>query len=283
MSEQTGREFVQSPIGVFDSGLGGLSVLRELLNLMPNEHYIYYGDSLHAPYGTKSLPEVRDRAFQITEYLLERGIKALVVACNTATSAAIAQIRERYPELVVVGIEPAIKPAITEHPDRDILVLATPFTLREEKFKTLSERFADAGHIISVPSIELVEFVENGDLGSPELIEYLQEKLAPYFSETGRIGAVVLGCTHFPFLRGALGRVLPADVPIYDGGAGTARQTKRCLEYIGQLRTVGAGHVCMINTKEKEEFKVAYLSGTYVSDVPAQGLFELSMKLLLNE
>ncbi len=283
MNEQTVGEFVSEPIGVFDSGLGGLSVLRQLLTLMPNEHYIYYGDSLNAPYGTKSLIEVRDRAFQITEYLLERNIKALVVACNTATSAAIAQIRERYPELTVVGIEPAIKPAITEHPNRDILVLATPFTLREEKFKNLSERFANVGHIISVPSIELVEFVEKGDFGSPELMDYLMNSLAPYFTETGRVGAVVLGCTHFPFLRSAISRVLPADVPIYDGGAGTARQTKRCLEREDRLRTVGAGHICMINTKEKEEFKVAYLDGTFVSDVPAQGLFELSMKLLLSE
>ena len=281
MNEQTVGEFVSEPIGVFDSGLGGLSVLRQLLTLMPNEHYIYYGDSLNAPYGTKSLKEVRDRAFQITEYLLERNIKALVVACNTATSAAIAQIRERYPELTVVGIEPAIKPAITEHPNRDIL--ATPFTLREEKFKNLSERFANVGHIISVPSIELVEFVEKGDFDSPELMDYLMNILAPYFTETGRVGAVVLGCTHFPFLRGALSRVLPADVPVYDGGAGTARQTKRCLESADRLRTVGAGHICMINTKEKEEFKVAYLDGTFVSDMPAQGLFELSMKLLLSE
>jgi len=282
MNEQTSGEFVRSPIGVFDSGLGGLSVLRELLSLMPNEHYIYFGDSLHAPYGTKSLSEVRDRSFEITEYLLERDIKALVVACNTATSAAIAQIRERYPELIVVGIEPAVKPAITEHPNRDILVMATPFTLREEKFRSLSERFADSGRILSVPCIELVEYVEKGDFGSPELIEYLQKKLAPYLSQTGRIGAVVLGCTHFPFLRDTLGRVLPADVPIYDGGAGTARQTKRCLEHAGILRTVGAGHICMINTKEKEAFNVTYLDGTYVSDAPAQGLFALSMKLLLN-
>ena len=283
MIEQVGGEFVHDPIGVFDSGLGGLSVLRELLNLMPNEHYIYYGDSLHAPYGTKSLQEVRDRSFAITEYLLERKIKALVVACNTATSAAIAQIRERYPELVVVGIEPAIKPAITEHPDRDILVLATPFTLREEKFKTLSERFADSGHIISLPSIELVEFVERGELDSPELHDYLQEKLAPYLSQTGHIGAVVLGCTHFPFLRRALERVLPAEIPIYDGGAGTARQTRRCLEHADLLRTVGASHICMINTKEREEFRAIYLDGTFVSDAPAQGLYALSMKLLLNE
>ena len=224
-----------------------------------------------------------DEVFAITEYLLERKIKALVVACNTATSAAIAQIRERYPELVVVGIEPAIKPAITEHPDRDILVLATPFTLREEKFKTLSERFANSGHIVSLPSIELVEFVERGDLDSPELLEYLQEKLAPYLAQTGRIGAVVLGCTHFPFLRRALERVLPEEVPVYDGGAGTARQTRRCLEHAGLLRTVGASHICMINTKEKEEFRAIYLDGTFVSDVPAQGLYDLSMKLLLNE
>ena len=132
MIDPVGGEFVQNPIGVFDSGLGGLSVLRELLNLMPNEHYIYFGDSLHAPYGTKSLEEVRERSFAITEYLLERKIKALVVACNTATSAAIAQIRERYPELVVVGIEPAIKPAAMHRESEEgrYLVMATNASLR---------------------------------------------------------------------------------------------------------------------------------------------------------
>lgn len=217
----------QSPIGVFDSGLGGISVLRELVALMPQENYIFYGDSKHAPYGTKTLEEVQALTCADAEYLINQGVKAIVVACNTATSAAIPILREKYTDIPVIGIEPALKPAVLakEHPR--VLVMATPMTLREEKFKHLMEQFEEQAEIIPLPCPGLVEFVERGELDSPELEKFLSELFAEYLKTP--IDCVVLGCTHYPFVRGMIQTVLGENVLIFDGGAGTARETKRRL------------------------------------------------------
>ena len=140
----------ENPIAVFDSGVGGISVLRQLVRIMPNENYIYYGDSLHAPYGTKTLEEVQRLTCEKAAELFQQGAKGLVVACNTATSAAVRMLREKYPEIPIVGIEPAVKPAATfmEHPR--VLVLATPMTIRNEKLKHLMERYQDQAELIPV-------------------------------------------------------------------------------------------------------------------------------------
>ena len=160
------------PIAVIDSGVGGISVLRELIKIMPNENYIYFGDSINAPYGSKGKREVLDITRKNLEALKEKGIKALVVACNTATSAAVRILREENPELVIVGIEPAIKPPADELDHPRVLVMATPLTLAEEKFFRLVERYAERETVIPLPCPRLAELIESGDLDSPELEKY---------------------------------------------------------------------------------------------------------------
>ena len=154
----------ECPIGVFDSGVGGISVLRELVAQMPNENYIFFGDSKNAPYGTKTLEEVQKLTCADAEYLLSRGVKALVVACNTATSAAIRILREKYADMPVIGIEPALKPAVHAGGHPRVLVMATPMTLREEKFHALMQRFGSDAEILRLPCPGLVEYVEQGVL-----------------------------------------------------------------------------------------------------------------------
>lgn len=217
----------QCPIGVFDSGLGGISVLRELVALMPQENFIFYGDSKHAPYGTKTLEEVQELTCADAEYLIAQGVKALVVACNTATSAAIQILRERYADMPVIGIEPALKPAVLTKKNPRVLVMATPMTLREEKFRQLMEKYESQAKILPLPCPGLVEFVERGELDSPALEGFLRELFAEYMKES--VDCVVLGCTHYPFVREMIQKVLGADVLIFDGGAGTARETQRRL------------------------------------------------------
>lgn len=223
----------QRPIGVFDSGLGGISVLRELVALMPQENYIFYGDSKHAPYGTKTLQEVQQLTCADAEHLVGQGVKALVVACNTATSAAIPILRKKYADIPVIGIEPALKPAVLakEHPR--VVVMATPMTLREEKFRKLMDKFKEQAQILPLPCPGLVEFVERGELTGALLEQFLTELFAEYKEQT--IDCVVLGCTHYPFVREMIQKVLGNQVLIFDGGAGTARETQRRLRENGLL------------------------------------------------
>ena len=219
------------PIGVFDSGVGGVSVLRELVRLMPQEHYLYFGDSANAPYGEKTTEQVRQLTMAAAERLIKRGVKALVVACNTATSAAIHVLREKYPDMVVIGIEPALKVAADRFPKGNIGVMATSVTLREEKFQHQTERFPDA-RIYPIPAPGLVEKIEGGLLKDKQTYELLEKLLLPY---QGRLDALVLGCTHYPFAAALIGDILGPETVLLDGGAGTARQTKRCLEAAGLL------------------------------------------------
>ena len=215
------------PIAVFDSGVGGISVLRELVKLMPNEDFIFFGDSKNAPYGTKSLEAVRALTLAHAKELFDAGAKGLVVACNTATSAAVRILREKYPDIPIGGIEPAVKPAVycKEHPV--VLVMATPMTIREEKFKRLCSRYEDKGEIIPLPCPGLMDFVERGDLNSDSLRSYLEELLFAHRNHP--VDSVVLGCTHYPFVRDMIQEVLGPDVVVYDGGEGTAREMRRRL------------------------------------------------------
>lgn len=218
------------PIGVFDSGVGGISVLGHLRRQMPGENFLYYSDTAHAPYGTRSTEDVRQLALNAAAHLLEAGIKALVVACNTATAAAIADLRQKYPELTVVGIEPAVKPAAEAFPHGAVGVLATPVTLREEKFQNLAKR--QSCQVIPLPAPGLADLVEAGKGDSAEAIALLTPILAPW---KGKLDALVLGCTHYPFARKAILSVL-GDVPLFDGGEGTARETRRQLLAKGLLQ-----------------------------------------------
>lgn len=226
-------------IAVFDSGVGGISVLRELVKLMPQEKYLYYGDSANAPYGAKTTAQVRELTMAAAEKLMARGVKALVVACNTATAAAINELRQTYPDTVVIGIEPAVKVAADQCDGGMIGVMATPVTLREEKFQQLLSHFSNVQvELIAAP--ELVSLIEAG-ADDRALEAYLQPILREF---AGKLDAVVLGCTHYPFAARVISRILGAGTRIVDGGAGTARETHRRLEEAGLLYD-GPGQVLM--------------------------------------
>ena len=160
---------IELPVAFFDSGLGGISVLRETVRLLPQEDYLYFGDSLHAPYGVKSVDEVVRLSLENAAMLTARGIKALVVACNTVTSAAIVTLREHYPQLPIIGTEPALKPAVERHPGGRILVMATAMTLSERKFSDLRKHYQQDAEIIPLACSGLMEFVERGELSGPSL------------------------------------------------------------------------------------------------------------------
>ena len=234
----------QDYIAVFDSGVGGISVLRHLLRHLPGERFYYFGDSANAPYGTKTKEEVKAHTFAAAEKLLQVGIKALVVACNTATSAAINELRAKYPELIVIGIEPALKVAADRFPGGGIGVMATPMTLREEKFASLMHRYEEVCTIHKLPAPGLVELVEAGKADSGQTDALLQNLLA---SHRGKLDAIVLGCTHYPFAARAISRVLGENVALLDGGDGTARETKRRLTEAGLLEE-GSGELVIENS-----------------------------------
>ena len=224
-------------IAVFDSGVGGISVLRHLVRILPGERFVYYGDSANAPYGSRPTEEVRALTLAAVDKLLaEYPLKALVIACNTATAAAVNDVRAAHPELIVVGIEPALKVAADHFPGGRVGVLATEVTLREEKFDTLLHRFDENVTISKIPAPGLVELVEHGKVDAPETEALLRKVLGPYL---GKLDAVVLGCTHYPFARNAIRRVLGDDVVLLDGGEGTARETRRRLEQAGLLENDG--------------------------------------------
>lgn len=241
-----------APVGVFDSGVGGISVLRELERLLPEEDYVYYGDSAHAPYGEKSEEEIRALAWQVVERLSERGIKALVIACNTATAAAAPLIRARL-DMPVVAMEPALKPASACAHGGKVLVLATPLTLRLDKFHHLMEQYGrDA---LPMPCPGLMELVERGLTEGPELDEYLDGIRRR--AGDNRIDAVVLGCTHYVFLRAAIERAFP-QARVVDGNAGTARQLGRLLNARGIARGEPGrrGRVELMTSGAPEELKL---------------------------
>ena len=236
-------------IAVFDSGVGGISVLKSLVEVMPNEDFIYYGDSANAPYGTKTLERVRA--------LTCEHAKGLVVACNTATSAAVRILREQYPDVPIVGIEPAVKPAMLFMENPRVLVMATPMTIREEKLKKLMDRYRHLGEIIPLPCPGLMNFVERGDLYGDDVRQYLEELLYSY--SHGEIDAFVLGCTHYPFVRKMIQEVLGDRVRVFDGGNGTAREMKRRLAEKGLLTdSTAAGIVDFQNslTGQSHEDKI---------------------------
>ncbi len=233
----------EESIGVFDSGVGGISVLRELVKCMPQEKYLYFGDSANAPYGSKTTQQVRELALAAAQHLMAQGIKALVVACNTATAAAIRQLRETYPDTIIVGIEPALKLAADRFPTGRVGIMATEVTLREEKLAHQLERFPGLQTQL-IPAPGLVELIENGKGDSAEAQALLEKLLSPY---AGQLDALVLGCTHYPFVKQTVVNILGADTLLLDGGEGTARQTRRCLEEAGLLRE-GAGSVTIENS-----------------------------------
>lgn len=238
-------------IGVFDSGVGGLSVLRQLRRVLPGEKFLYFGDSRNAPYGTRPVEEVRALTFRAAETLMARGLKALVVACNTATSAAIAPLRQKYPDRIIVGIEPALKPAAERFPGGSIGVMATPMTIREEKFQSLLAHWRGKCRLTLLPAPGLVELVESGKGDSPEADRLLESLFGEHM---GKLDALVLGCTHYPFAAASIRRVLGPETVLFDGGEGTARETRRRLSQADLLEN-GPGELILENSLGTESIR----------------------------
>ena len=232
------------PVAVFDSGVGGISVLRELTHRMPREKFLYFGDCANAPYGTKTTERVRELTCRAVEDLLTQGVKAVVVACNTATSAAIEDLRRAHPDTILVGIEPALKLAAERHPRGKILVMATDVTLREEKFCHLLSHFAATCQVYKIPAPQLVPLIEEGRVDTPIMEQTLHGLLDPF---ADKMDALVLGCTHFPFASHAMERLLGPRVAVLDGGDGTARETLHRLE-AADLLEKGPGQLILENS-----------------------------------
>ncbi|MDX5373667.1 MAG: glutamate racemase [Pseudomonadaceae bacterium] len=227
----------QAPIGVFDSGVGGLSVLREIRARLPHESLLYVADSGHVPYGEKSAEFIRERSQHIAEFLLGQGAKALVLACNTATAAAVAELRERYPELPIVGMEPAVKPAAAATRSGVVGVLATTGTLKSAKFAALLDRFASDVRVITQPCPGLVEQIEAGELDGPRTRELLRGWVEPLLAEG--CDTLILGCTHYPFIKPLLRELVPGSVSLVDTGAAVARHLEQLLAERGLLNRAG--------------------------------------------
>lgn len=224
------------PIGFFDSGVGGISLLKEAVELMPYENYIYYGDSINVPYGNKTELEIKSLSLSCGDFLFRQGVKAIVMACNTATSTSVQMMRQLY-QIPVISIEPAVKPAIEAAKDGYILVLATPATISQERYNNLLKRLGATEKIINVPLSRMAQMIEKTDLDSPEITENLRENLLPYKGR--KIDGIVLGCTHYSFIstqiRETAKELFTGACEIFDGKTGTVRQLKRVLEENGLL------------------------------------------------
>lgn len=238
----------QRPVGFFDSGLGGISVLGEALRILPNENYVYFGDTLHIPYGDKPPKEVLRYSHEAVQRLLDHGCKAIVIACNTATSVAAAELRQQL-SLPIIGMEPALKPASLLPGDGKVLVMATRNTLALPKFQLLMERFGrDA---IPLPCPGLMECVEAGELEGERVENLLSQLFAPYQPEA--IKAVVLGCTHYPFLKKTIAKFFSSDTALIDGNLGTVRQLGRRLAEENLLSPGPGGQVTFLSSLDGAE------------------------------
>ncbi len=223
--------FRMACIGVFDSGSGGLSVLKEILRILPGERYIYYADNANCPYGEKSTEFITSRSIAISEDLLKEGAQAIVVACNTATGAAIKVLREKWPEIPFIGMEPAVKPAVKESKTGTIGILATKSTLGAEKYRLTRDRFAHGMKVFEHPGEGFVELVEQGQLDGPQVEETVWRSLLPLL-ENGA-DTIVLGCTHYPFLLPVLQRLAGENVKFIDPAPAVARRLAQVLKEKG--------------------------------------------------
>ena len=238
-------------IGFFDSGIGGITVLHQALKQLPNEDYIFYADTLHVPYGEKSKDEVRGYVFQAVDFIAQQGVKALVIACNTATSIAVEELRQKY-DFPILGIEPAVKPAIQncEEKQKKVLVMATELTLKEEKFCNLVRRLDHKDFVESIPMPGLVRLAEKFEFDEESVESYLKTSLAHL--DLMQYGTVVLGCTHFPYFEKIIRKVFPEGVDVISGSIGTAKNLKRILEVKGQVND-GTGMITYYQSGNKVE------------------------------
>lgn len=215
------------PIGIFDSGIGGLTVLEKIIEIVPNEKYIYYADKKNAPYGTKPKEEVKKYVEEIVEFFISKNVKAIVIACNTATSIAIKDLRKKY-NIPIIGIEPAVKPAIENRENKKVLIMATPITIKEEKLNNLLEKLNVKEYVDLIEMPKLVEFAENNEFESIRVKQYIKEQIKEY--NVADYSQLVLGCTHFPFFKKLLFEIFPKEIKIIDGSVGVANRLKNLLE-----------------------------------------------------
>lgn len=247
-------------VGVFDSGLGGLSVLAELATLMPHLDFEYFGDSLHAPYGTKSFEFILERAEEICSDFIYRGAVAVVIACNTATSVAAKTLREKY-RIPIVGMEPAVKPAMRMNLGKNnkIAVLATPMTLKEKKYRDLVETLDARERVVEVPSPELVSLVENDLLNENKVRRILASFIRNRLDGIEHLGAIVLGCTHFVFLKKYFVEMCEG-IEVTDGNLGTANRLKSLLEASSgtkQTEMNRFGRITVLNSAGAEKVELS--------------------------
>lgn len=237
-----------NPIGLFDSGIGGTSIWQEIHNLLPNENTIYLADSKNAPYGQKSKEEIIDLSFKNTEFLLNHNAKMIVVACNTATTNAIKELREKF-KIPFIGIEPAIKPAANNSKTQTIGILATKGTLNSELFNKNVEKFHETT-IIEQVGFNLVKLIENGEMYSEEMTSLLQQYLTPMIQ--ANIDYLVLGCSHYPYLIPQIKKILPPNVKIIDSGQAVAKQTLKVLkDKIGLNNELKSSNIFYTNSNPK--------------------------------
>ena len=240
-----------SKIGVFDSGLGGLSVLKELRKLLPNEDYIYYADSINVPYGEKSDEELLDLTSKIVDYLLEKDCKLIVIACNTATTSCMKRLRELYPDTIFVGTVPAIKVAY-DHNYKNTIILSTPYTTKSKRVQELMHDYTrDDQELYLVSGENLASLIE--DNNSLEIDNVLNRILSPY---KNKADSIVLGCTHYSLIKEEIEKVLPNVVQL-DGCKGISEEVKRQLESHNLIEN-NSGDLTIINTKNDELVKRSY-------------------------
>jgi len=239
------------PIGVFDSGVGGLSVLRAMRAQMPEEDVIYFGDQGHVPYGPRPMEQIQHFSEGITRFLLAQDAKLVVVACNTASAAALKHLREKFPEVPFVGMEPAVKPAAEQTHTGVVGVLATPATFQGALYASVVERFASGVQVLQHTCPGLVGQVEQGDLDGPRTRAILEEALLPMLEQ--HIDTVVMGCTHYPFVIPLIQQIVGADVRVIDPAPAVARQVRRLLEAGGLKRPEGGtGSMCFYTSGDAE-------------------------------
>ncbi|BAR07100.1 glutamate racemase [Scardovia inopinata] len=257
-----------APIGVFDSGMGGISVVRQIRQDLPHEDILFYGDSAHAPYGTKPTEQVKELSFAVTRHLLSRGVKAIVIACNTATSAAAPDLRSSL-SLPVIGMEPALKVACDrgEGKPQNVLVLATSLTLREKKFARLVEQVRGNNTIHTQACPDLVSLVESGKVEDRDLaIKTITSYLKPY--DLNSLDSVVLGCTHFIFYRNYFRQILPDSVAIIDGNAGTSHHVRTILEESGNLADRPDNYQGQVTLENSQNTKELDLLARHLLEAP---------------
>ncbi len=239
-----------APIGIFDSGVGGLSVLQAIQKILPHEDVLYFADSGNCPYGVRPAAQICELTERATTVLLEQGAKALVIACNTASTAAVAYLRQQWPQLPIVGMVPAVKPAASISQSGIIAVLATQATGRAPALHDVIDRFAAQLEVLIIAPPGLVELVEKGQEDTPFTRELLRQYLEPALDKGADV--IVLGCTHFPFLRPALATIVAKRASIIDSGEAVARQTRRVLENAALLNPQNeAGRLQFLTTGER--------------------------------